>query len=739
MQRSSGPPPGVPRAAADRPGRAAGLGERADRWTLRLTWRTALHASSRASGERMGPSSWVTPHAPRWRSASRAASIFAHDTRRAACDLALSHRLDAVDGGWRVAPVGDCAWARFDGEVDAFLTSPQRLHAPACGAWVLAIGAARYLSSRRVLLPWDARAPAPRNCQDRRSDTGGRVTVAAPVLPLALTRPPVAALALLTASMGQCTWWLWRRRHAAHHQVPVGDVGQPHGRPLRTGFALAVTVLALLLVWAALVAPNEPSRFTLGEFVRLPLELLVVVAVAAVLPVTARRVLAVVAGAVLSLLVLVKVLDIGFFTAFDRPFKPIDDSGYVGIGIETLRHAIGGSSTNLVVAVAAVLIVASCRPLLALLRVTRVAAGHRGWALDGHGAGCLGALRVVGAPVASRAPPPWPSTRCGCAAGLADHAALAREIAHDRFRATPATAADRPAGKTSFSCSSRATGGSRSRARLLAASTSRSSGAPRAAGRRLLLAQRLLTSPTFAASAGWRFTLQSGVVVDGHGVRPARPERAPTLTRAFKRAGGGRSARCRGTAGVARGLDFYHYDKVYDRRNLGYRGPGFGLPPMPDQYTLLALQRRELAKRHRPPLFAEVDLISSHAPWTRIPRLISWDEVGDGSIFDRLPAEESTKASLFGDAQRAAPPTGTRSSIAEHHLLVRAELRRRQPGARRTGRPSAATVVTGQWRKHDVPVSVIAPTQGDRPIAGWSWQGRHSRARGRRLAYGRVP
>ena len=34
------------------------------------------------------------------------------------------------------------------------------------------------------------------------------------------------------------------------------------------------------------------------------------------------------------------------------PTNPIDDSGYAGIGIETLRNAIGGSSANLVVAVA---------------------------------------------------------------------------------------------------------------------------------------------------------------------------------------------------------------------------------------------------------------------------------------------------------------------------------------------------------------------------------------------------
>ena len=114
--------------------------------------------------------------------------------------------------------------------------------------------------------------------------------------------------------------------------------------------------------------------------------------------------LAVVAGAVLSVIVLVKVLDIGFFTAFDRPFRPLDDSSYVGIGIETLRDAIGRSSANVVVAVAAVLIARAPRlPVLALLRVTRVAAGHRDWALRAATALAVVwvALRVVGAPVAS--------------------------------------------------------------------------------------------------------------------------------------------------------------------------------------------------------------------------------------------------------------------------------------------------------------------------------------------------
>ena len=48
-------------------------------------------------------------------------------------------------------------------------------------------------------------------------------------------------------------------------------------------------------------------------------------------------------------------------------------------------------------------------------------------------------------------------------------------------------------------------------------------------------------------------------------------------------------------------------------------GPGFTYAPMPDQYMFSALQRLELSKTHRRPLFAEVDTVSSHMPWNRIP------------------------------------------------------------------------------------------------------------------------
>jgi phosphatidylglycerophosphate synthase len=678
------------------------------------------------------PASWVTLARATLAVgvAALAADSFAHDTPVALlvtlAGIALV--LDAVDG-WVARRTGTVTalGARFDGEVDAFLILALSVYvAPACGAWVLAIGIARYLFlAGEWLLPW-MRAPLPpRRWRKVAAATQGIVltVAAAAVLPLALTQALLlGALLLLTASMAQCVWWLWRRR----------DKAQPRSGRLPAGVAVAITVLALLLVWAALVAPNHPRDLNLGGFARLPLELLVVVAVAVLLPAAPRRVLAVVLGAALSMVVLVKVLDIGFFTAFDRPFRPLDDPGYLGIGIETLRHAIGGSSANLVVAGAALLIVALLSlPVLALLRVTRVAAGHRDWAL--RAAAVLGvvwiALRVVGAPAASSSAAAQAVDEVRYVrAALEGRAAFTRQIAHDRFGATPGNRLltglrgkdilvvfVESYGRVAIEDSSFSS--------RIDSVLERGAAGLRAAG--FSSRSAFLTSPTFGGLS-WlaHSTLQSGVTVNGEWrydqvVKKGRV----TLTRAFKRAGWRAVGAMPGNRRAwPEGSTLYRYDRVYDRRNFGYRGPSFGLPPMPDQYTLLALQRRELGKRHRPPLFAEVDLISSHAPWTRIPPLISWDDVGDGSIFDHLTANES--AGLFGDAEeaRAAYAHSIEYSLSTifsfvkrygHDDLVLVVVGDHQP----------ATVITGEDASHDVPISVVAhDPKVIHQIEGWRWQ-----------------
>jgi phosphatidylglycerophosphate synthase len=728
---------------------AATVGLGAAGWIVGLACAAIMAAAlarglARRRGERLGPASRLTLARATLAVgvAALAADSLAHDAPVALLVTlaAVALALDAADG-WTARRTGTATGlgARFDGEADAFLILALSVYvAPSLGAWVLAIGAARYLFGvGEWLVPW-MRAPLPPRRWRRivAALQGIVLTVAAAeVLPRGLTQAlVVAALAALAASVGECVWWLSRHRELAAVEVPAGDGGQGGRGRLRTGIAAALTVLALLLVWGALVAPNQPSRLTVGAFARLPLELLVVVALAVVLPASPRRVLAVVAGALLAALMVVKVLDLGFITAFDRPFDPVSDSSYVGIGIETLRDAIGRSSANLAVAAIVVLFVGLLSlPVLALVRLTRVAAGHRDWAL--RAAAVLGvawvALRVLGAPVASTSAATLAVREVQAVrTGLHAQEVLAREIPRDRFHATPGDQLlTGLRGKDVLllfveSYGKVAVQGSSFSPRVDAVLDN---GTAQLRSGGFASRSAFLSSSTFGGLS-WlaHSTLQSGIRIGTQrGYDQLVKSDRLTLSGAFKRAGWRAVVDDPANKRTwPEGSAFYRYDKIYDRRNVGYRGPGFGLPPMPDQYVLSALQRLELSRRHRPPLFAEVDLISSHAPWTRIPRLIPWDAVGDGSIFDRVPVEESTRAKLFGDAARARAAYGhsieytmsTIVSFVQHYgddKLVVVLLGDHQP----------ATIVTGQGASHDVPISIIAhdPKVIDQ-IGGWGWQ-----------------
>jgi hypothetical protein len=162
------------------------------------------------------------------------------------------------------------------------------------------------------------------------------------------------------------------------------------------------------------------------------------------------------------------------------------------------------------------------------------------------------------------------------------------------------------------------------------------------------------------------------------------------------------------------GHTFYRYDKIYGRPNLVYRGPKFGFSTMPDQYALQALQTLELAKRQRAPVFSEIDLTSSHEPWTRIPQLISWDRLGNGSIFNRLPID---RAGL----------TDTQQGYA---ASIRYALRALYSFVGRYGNKNTVLIVLGDHQpsrvieqaNHVVPTSIVAhdPKVIQR-LSGWGW------------------
>jgi phosphatidylglycerophosphate synthase len=668
--------------------------------------------------------------------------------------------LDAVDGWVARRTSTGTLGARFDGEVDAFLILVLSIFVTrTTGVWVLAIGAARYaFLAAGWPLRWLRATVPPRYWRKVVCATQGIVLTiaAAHVLPRAVTEVALlGALVLLAESFGRDVWWLRSRRNTLQSRVVVRPDSSPATPPrpgrrrMQAGVGAALTILALLFVWFALVAPNEPIALEPGAFLRLPLEGLVLIAAAALLPAKGRRVLVWVVGPLLALLVLLKLLDITFFTAFDRPFDPYQDLSYAGIGTETLRASIGHTGGNLVIAlVVAVVVGLFVLMTLAVRRLTTIAAGERRWSL--RAVTVLGAVWLLclafGAQLVSHAPIASTSAAglvahevSALRAGARDHAVFAKEISHDPLRNI---AADRLLTSLRGKDVILAFVESYGQAAVQGSSFSPAIDAVLDNGSKQLQAagfsarSAFLTSPTFGGIS-WlaHSTMQAGLWVNGRRrYDQLMQSNRFTLSHAFNRAGWR-------TVDVvpandrdwAQASSFYGYDQVYDRRNVGYLGPSFAYAPMPDQYVFAALQRLELAKRHRRNVFAEVDMVSSHTPWTRIPRLIPWRSVGDGSVFKTVPVAHTSFGSLYYNAAwawlRGISPAPVRAAYAESikyslSTLISFVQHRADPNLVLIvlGDHQPWGIVSGRQPSHEVPISIIAHDPAVlRRISGWGW------------------
>ncbi|MBA3780825.1 MAG: CDP-alcohol phosphatidyltransferase family protein [Nocardioides sp.] len=645
--------------------------------------------------------------------------------------------LDVVDGcvARRTGTVTELG-ARFDMEVDAFLIAVLSVYvAPAVGVWVLAIGAMRYLYvAAGWALSWLRRPTPPRYWAKVVAAVQGVVlaVAAADVMPRRWAQVAlVVALVLLTESFGRDVWWQWRHRRDT---VPV-----PASRRALTG--APVTALALGLVWLALVLPDRAEEATPGAFLRLPLEGIVLVALALVLPAGPRRWVASMFGLLLGGLVVVKVLDTGFLAVLDRRFSPVSDWVYFGPGIGVLADSVGQpAAIAAAVAAAGLLVVLLVVLPLATIRLTRVAAEHRRGTTR-----ALTALGIVWVLCAAAGLQAGQAGRVAStsAAGLAvDQVRLVRADLRDRRRFAGEIATDR----MSQAPADRLLKGLRGKdvllvfvesyGRVAVQDSSFSAGVDAVledGTRRLRAAgyssrSAFLTSPTFGA-ASWlaHSTLQSGLWVDSQQRYDQLLDTDRlTLTEAFGRAGWRTVSDVpANTKAWPEGADFYGFDQMYDARNVGYQGPEFGYASMPDQYTLEHFRRRELAPGDRVPVMAEIDLVSSHHPWTPLPHLVPWAQVGDGSVFDAMPERGEPSDVVFRDPDAVRRVYG--ESI-EYTMETLVSFLEQQPDPDLVlvvlGDHQPHTYVSGDHAGHDVPVSVIAQDPAVlRRVSGWDWQG----------------
>jgi phosphatidylglycerophosphate synthase len=157
---------------------------------------------------------------------------------------AVALALDAVDG-WvaRRTNTVSALGSRFDMEVDAFLILMLSISVSRfAGAWVLAIGFARYaMFAAGLALPWLALPVPKRYWRKVVAAVQGIVLTAAtaqflpaPVITIALA----AAMALLAESFGRDVWWLWWQPPAALSRTRpaiLRPVGAPGTITSRTG------------------------------------------------------------------------------------------------------------------------------------------------------------------------------------------------------------------------------------------------------------------------------------------------------------------------------------------------------------------------------------------------------------------------------------------------------------------------------------------------------------------------
>jgi len=153
----------------------------------------------------------------------------------------------------------------------------------------------------------------------------------------------------------------------------------------------------------------------------------------------------------------------------------------------------------------------------------------------------------------------------------------------------------------------------------------------------------------------------------------------------------------------------FGYEEIHAATNIAYEGPPLNWVTMPDQFTWSYFEDTIRRKDTRP-LFAEIGLISSHAPWTPILTVVEdWGSIGDGTVFNSWKDAGERPEELWLDTKRVREHYALSVEYAVHAAAAYAErfvddhtllilLGDHQP----------APLITGDGASWDVPVHVVS-------------------------------
>jgi hypothetical protein len=492
----------------------------------------------------------------------------------------------------------------------------------------------------------------------------------------------------------------------------------------------AKQISAGLLIGVALLLPNRIGDFTPQNFGRLPLEALLLALLLAI-PTRANVWLRWLAALVLGGGIVLKLLDLGVERVFGRPFNPVLDSRFPADGMQWLNGVLGPLGAGLGVAAFGLFVFGLIALFdLALRHVQAVLRNRPKFArlsLAALAAIWLG-LNLSGSPVAGKPFVDWVLTHWRTATeSLADLDSFQPSLDADPYANTPPQALFSQLrgkdvlvvfiesyGRTVFDRPDYA-----AHIRPLLAQ-----GSANLAARGVAIRSAFLRSPTYGGIS-WlaHGTLLSGLWINSQSRYDRLViSRRASLNRLFQRAGWRTLAvQPAHTLPWPQG-HYFGYDRIYAAQDLAYRGAPFNWITMPDQYTLAAVQKLERPPGPRQPIMAELALISSHAPWTPLPRLLDWQQVGDGSVFSQARDGASPKA-VWQDTARIREQY--RKSI-EYVLATLVSFVKTYGDDKLVililGDHQPVSFVTGDSPNHEVPVHLLSRDQNViDAIASWHW------------------
>jgi hypothetical protein len=501
---------------------------------------------------------------------------------------------------------------------------------------------------------------------------------------------------------------------------------------------IAAPLLAAAILYLVLVQPNHPGAMTWGALAVFPLELpVILLGLAALGPGRASLAVRAVLVAALVIVAVLKTADFASFTALSRGFNPVADLPLVDASVRLLAGTVGPLAASAAVAGALAVIAVLAVVLWWATGVwTRLGLPRPAARISGAAAVVAAALAAAEIAEASRAwspPVSIPGAAFTARVGIQRVDLATRTIEELRlFRAAAATdplagrgplldAIGRDVmvvfvesyGRTSIDTPYYAEMHGRSLAEA----------ATRLEQRGLAMRSGYLASPTRGGQS-WlaHATLANGLRIDDQTrYAAALASGRETLFHIAERSGFR-------TAAVmpAITLDWPEsarmgFGTVLAAKDLGYRGKPFNWVTMPDQFTLAALDRLLRRGEDTRPLFVQVALVSSHAPWVPVPDLLDWEDLGDGTVFDEVATSGDPPDVVWRDRERVRE---------QYRLSIDYSLRTVFDYAARHAGEAPLMLVLGDHQaapfvaldeRPDVPAHLIGPADLVERAEAWGW------------------